>query len=89
MNPLTSPANPLLGTNPPRSYVNISLVHQVLKELEKHAENLEDHLFLLGLVLRQLSKERCNHIGLHRSLLVTFEQRLDSIIQAPSCMASV
>lgn len=86
MSPLASPVKSLLGTNPCRSYVNISLVQQMLKELELHAENFEDHLFLLGLVLRQLSKERWflgNHIGLHRSLLVTFEKRLDSMIQAP------
>lgn len=81
---LTSPVTSLLGTNIYPSVVDVPLVRQLLSDLEAHCQVLEDHLFLLGLVMRQLSKERwclANHIDLHTSLLVTLEQRVGLILR--------
>lgn len=59
--------------------MDIVLIQQHIKTLEKQYKTLEDDLCVLRLVLQQLSKEEwalANYMDLHRSLLVSSDQRL-------------
>ncbi|KAH7868769.1 uncharacterized protein C8R40DRAFT_1133332 [Lentinula edodes] len=76
---LTSPVDKILGTNACPSSMDIVLIQQHIKTLEKQYKTLEDDLCVLRLVLQQLSKEEwalANYMDLHRSLLVSSDQRL-------------
>ncbi|KAJ4499995.1 hypothetical protein C8R41DRAFT_812855 [Lentinula lateritia] len=79
LNQLTSPVDKILATNACPSSMDIVLIQEHIKALEKQYKTLEDDLCVLRLVLQQLSKEEwglANYMDLHKSLLVSSDQRL-------------
>ncbi|KAF9076508.1 hypothetical protein BDP27DRAFT_800964 [Rhodocollybia butyracea] len=76
---LTSPVSELLGSNIYPPLTDVASVEEIITNLQKHCEALEDDLFLLQSVLHQLSKAGMSlayEIGVHKSFFVPSHLRI-------------